>query len=61
MVKMATATTAFSYLISDQTGKGNMDAIVVPPVDIKSANYQPRSMHLVQKHQHLQAPPNSKK
>jgi hypothetical protein len=32
MVKMATATTAFSYLISDQTGKVNLDAIVVPPI-----------------------------
>jgi hypothetical protein len=49
-----------SYLLSDQTGKGNLDAIVVPPVYIKSANYQPRSMQLVQQHQRLQAPTNSK-
>jgi hypothetical protein len=61
MVKTATATTAFSHLISDQTGKGNVDAIVVPPVDIKGANKQPRSMNLVHQHQHLQSPTNSKK
>jgi hypothetical protein len=61
MAKTATATTAFSYLISDQTEKGTLDAIVVPPVDIKGANYQPRSMQLVQQHQHLQEPTNSKK
>jgi hypothetical protein len=61
MAKTATATTAFSYLISDQTGKGNLDAIVVPPVYIKGTNYQPRSMQLVQQQHNLQAPANSKK
>jgi hypothetical protein len=57
MVKKATATPAFSYLISDQTGKGNL----VPLVDIKVENYQPRSMQLVQQHHHLKAPTNYKK
>jgi hypothetical protein len=46
MVKTATSTMAFSCLISDQTGKGNLDAIMVPLVDIKGVNYQPRNMQL---------------
>jgi hypothetical protein len=61
MVKTATATTDLSYLLSDQTEKGNLDAILVPPLDIKGENYQPRSMQLVQQHNHLQAPTNYKK
>jgi hypothetical protein len=53
MVMTAAATTAFSHLISDQTGKGNLDAMVVPPVYIKGANYQPIIMQLVQQQHHL--------
>jgi hypothetical protein len=30
MVKTATATTDLSYLLSDQTEKGNLDAIALP-------------------------------
>jgi hypothetical protein len=58
MVKTATATTAFSHLISDQAGKGNSDAILVTPVDIKGANNQPRIVQLAQLHNHLQSPAN---
>jgi hypothetical protein len=58
MVKTAIAKTAFSHLISDQTVKGNLDKIVVHPVDIKGENNQPRIMQLVHQHQHLQAPTN---
>jgi hypothetical protein len=61
MVGTATATTAFSHQISDQTGKGNGDAIITPPAEILDASTQPRSMQLVQQHQHLQTPSSSKK
>jgi hypothetical protein len=61
MVKTTTVTTDFSHLISDQTRKGNLDAFVVPPVDIKGSNNQPRIRQLVQQHHHLQAPTKSKK
>jgi hypothetical protein len=61
MVKTATATTDFSHLISDQTGKGKLDTIMVPPVEIKCANNQPISMQLFPHRHHLQAPTNFKK
>jgi hypothetical protein len=53
-VEAAKATTAFSRHISDQTGKGNGDAIVALPADILGTSNQPRIMQLVQQHQHLQ-------
>jgi mannose/fructose-specific phosphotransferase system component IIA len=61
MVEAATATTAFSHQISDQTGKGNGDAIISPLADILGASTQLRTMQLVHQHQHLQTPSSSKK
>jgi hypothetical protein len=64
LVEAATATTAFSHQISDQTEKGNGDAIFAPPADILGASTQPRSMQLFRnistcKHQRLQIPASS--
>jgi hypothetical protein len=59
MVGTATATTAFSHQISDQTGKGNGDEIIAPLADIIGPSTPPINMQLVQQHQQLQ--PSSKK
>jgi hypothetical protein len=56
MVGAATAT----HQISDQTGKGNGDALIAPPAYILGASTQTRIMQLMQQHQHLQTPSSSK-
>jgi hypothetical protein len=59
LVEAATATTAFSRHISDQTGKGNGDANFAPPADILGASTEPIILHIAQQHQHLKKPASS--